>query len=94
MHRTKMQQEIGAFFVRHLAVCVIWVLALLEGNDQPLVLRCRLVGLEIVVESFRANDVLEASGGRRVELLLQHTFHVRRKAFIEPEMTAVCLSMV
>ena len=84
-----MQQEVGALVVRHAAVRVVRVLALLEVDDEPLVPRPALVQLERVVERLGADEVREAALAGPVELLQQETLDVRRPALVEPEVGGV-----
>lgn len=71
---------------------IVRVLTFLKVDNEPLVFRPFLVLLQVVLEGFVANEEREPSVRRRVYLLLQHAFNVRRPAFIQPEVRRVSMS--
>lgn len=88
---TEVEQEVGPLLVRDLAVRVVRVLALLERDDQALVLRLRHVALEVVVHGLCADDEAESALLRGVHELQDEALHVGRPALVEPEVGRVGL---
>lgn len=89
----EVQDEVCALLVRHGAVCVVWVLARLEVDNEPLVFWVRSVLLERVGECFGADEEGETSVGGGVEELEEDALDVGRPAFIEPEVRRVGLAV-
>jgi hypothetical protein len=88
-----MKDEVGTLLVRNAAVCFIWILSLIEANNQSLIFWLAFVTLQGVVERLGANDKCETAFGWRVKNLLKNTLDIRCPALVEPEVRGIGVAL-
>lgn len=81
-----MKEEISAFVVRHRAISIVGVLALLKFNLQFLIfLIALLIEFEVVIKVLSTGQERESTVSRRMQYLLEEALDVRRPTFVEPK---------
>ena len=90
MSPTDVQDQTRSLVIRNPTVRIVWVLALLKLDHQPLVFSpTRLIHLERVNERLVAHQEREPTVRGCVELFEEKPFDVSRPAFVEPEVGGV-----